>query len=406
MTKITLMTNQNLLRLWKFFKWVDNARWNGEHKERGIEELLKYTNKMWEKYKNEEIDDFESKHLVLSHWLMYIFDYQMPVERVWEKCFPIMTRIVKEFQEGLSADEVIKKYYNDEEGHFSIEKNVDNKDKFKHRFMKAKNHRLVEKVERTLKILEKSFNKDLIEFMLTVTSYGNEENWVRKVATGLYLLTYDNEYSDVDEIIDVLNNEEKFERYFSRKKNNLWHKRLWSALRDYLKGFIYESYILSSLENYKHHSSKVLSRWRNANKYLNQLEVPGDVWNEKFYERVMKPIIEKLDKKYSKYPPKGIREIYKDYNKIFKQHKFYPEQFDVTFDFARIFCDKNLCYICPLHNNKNILKLCISDIVSESDKYCPILAMLGYLQKCSPDNCPIYRGESLNLCMSEKLAAY
>lgn len=341
----------------------------------------------------EPINDFEPKHLALSHWLTYIFNYQISVERVWDKCLPIMAAIVKEFQEGLSADEVIKKFMKND--NFTL-----GKEDFEHRFMK--DHELDKKVERTLKILEKSFNKDLIEFMLTITSYGNEENWVRKVATGLYLLTYNNEYSN-DKIIDILNDKESFDKEFSRIKNNLWHKRLWAALRDYLKSPFYKKYILvSSEKNYKHYSSEVLSRWGNAEKYLNQLEVPGDVWNEKFYERVMKPIIEKLDKKHSKKAPKSIREIYEDYTKIFKQHGLYPEQFDVTFDYARIFCNRNLCYICPLqHNNKNVFKLCVGDALSKNNKYCSILTILGYLQKCSPDNCPVYKKESLNLCMSE-----
>ncbi len=379
---------QDLIKLWNFFKWVDTARWNWERKQ-GIERLLNYTNKAWKKCGLKLIDDFEPEHLVLSHWLTYIFDYQMPADIIWKKCFPIMARIAKEFQEGVPVGEILARYKKDDSLSMKVET-------CKHRFMKA--HKLDKKLERTLKILEHCCNRDLIELMTRISSYGDEGDWVQRVACALYLLTYD-ERIDEKAIIRILNDKKEFERYYLARKGNLWHKRLWSALRDYLKSGILQ-YILKSLEN-RGYDFNVQNRWRNYQKYLNQLEVPGDVWNEKFYNNVIDPLIKKLGLRLSKHPPKAIRALYKHYRTIFEKYGFYPEQFDVTFDFARILCDRNLCYICPLHNesNKNIEQLCIGDVISKEDeRYCPILAVIGYLQPCDPSDCPVYERETLGLC--------
>jgi len=396
---------QDLLRLWEFLKWVDDARWNWERKQ-GIKRLLNYINEAQEICGCSPINNFEPRHLVLSHWLTYIFDYQTSVDTIWKNCFPVMARIVKEFQEGCSAEEVINKYKKQETKdnkiatYFSIEADVT----CKHRFTTS--HKLDRKIERTIKVLEYEFNKDLIELMLKITGYGEENDWIRKVGCALYLLTYDTSKSE-KEVIDILTHKKKFEKYYLRRNDKLYHKRLWSAFEDYLKGCTHQ-YIVSSLGKYRQHNSSALNRWRNPQKYFNQLEVPGDRWNKRFYKKIVEPIISKLNIKI--YDDDNIsRNIRHIYNYIcnncekFDSHSFYPEQFDVTFDFAQIFCNRNLCYICPLHRKNEIKKLCIGDNVANSGnkKYCPILTVLGYLQPCHPDSCPVYRGETFNLCNSK-----
>ena len=267
-------------------------------------------------------------------------------------------------------------------------------------------------MKRTLEVLERCFNKDLIEVMVRVSSYGDENDWVKKVACGLYLLTYDNRISDVDEICKVLCNKDEFKSYYKSCRNKLglwrdelWHKRLWAALRDYLKSDIHD-YIKKRIEELRgRYEAYVLDRWDNPHKYLDQLEVPGDRWNERFYEYVMKPILKRTGKGLNGRVSRVIRQLYEyhEYHDVFKAYGFYPEQFDVTFDFARLFCDRNLCSLCPLSSEKeNIRRFCIGDKVTKNEKYCPILALLGYLQPCSPENCPVYEvvseGKTLGLC--------
>ena len=107
-------TIQSLIGLWKFFKWLDNARWYSDRERKYFtKKLLDHTNRVWRNCGFETLNCFKVEHLVLSHWLTYIFDYQMPSGKVWETCFPIMARIVLEFQKGFPIEEIFKKYVND-----------------------------------------------------------------------------------------------------------------------------------------------------------------------------------------------------------------------------------------------------------------------------------------------------
>ena len=275
-------------------------------------------------------------------------------------------------------------------------KSYEHKVMFRHRFMKA--HKLSESVKRTLEILE-NYNRDLIEFMVRISELESGVSILRKLACGLYLLTYDE--LSVEKINEMLENEDKFEKYCERKRKNLWHKRLWAALRDYLKGSIAEC-IRKHIESKYGSGVKIMQLWENPQEHLTELELPGDVWNQKFYERVILHLANNIGIKVSKESSKGIRRLYKylrNYSENFTNQGLYLEQFDVTFDFARIFCDRELCPICPLYESgREIEKLCVGDFGGEKEKYCPVLAMLGYLRMCYPHECPIKLGNVPRVC--------
>lgn len=387
-----------LIDIWKFFKWLDEMSYVNSYEDfvRSIyEDSIKNINDFRRKLglKETDISGIEAKHLVLSHWLTYIFDYQMPAKYIWERGYPIIACAVIEYLDRYSADEVIEKFS------FWCEKY-----NFKHRFMKK--HKLNEKVRRTLRILEKSFNKDIIDFMLKITSYGEDNDWVRKVACALYLLTYDESVSEY-EACKILRSKGEFDKYYISKidrrtslwKAKLWHKRLWAALRDYMVS----REIKRSLNKYRYYDAQILKRWENSEKFLDQLEVPGDIWNIRFYENVMKRLLEELLKDKVKEsalgnPAKSIRILYNEFREVFKKNEFYPGQFDVTFDYARVFCNKKLCILCPLYIFSITKRLCEAVINSEA-KVCPILILLEYSKtSCIGENCPVYREKLAGIC--------
>ncbi|MGB9748115.1 MAG: hypothetical protein ACPLXM_14410, partial [Bacteroidales bacterium] len=60
------------------------------------------------------------------------------------------------------------------------------------------------------------------------------------------------------------------------------------------------------------------------------------------------------------------RDLYDQLKENEALYDFYPEQFDVTFDFVPRMCNKKLCDVCPFGNN-GIEYTCIP----AKDKYCP-----------------------------------
>jgi len=94
--------------------------------------------------------------------------------------------------------------------------------------------------------------------------------------------------------------------------------------------------------------------------------------------------------------PKVIREIYKKIKDCEEIADFYPEQFDITFDFVPRMCNKKLCDVC-LFGQNGVELICIPT----EDKYCPVaLLSCGYFAKCEgkKGNCILRKGVGKEIC--------
>jgi hypothetical protein len=199
----------------------------------------------------------------------------MPAERiVWDKAFPIMAYVSYRYREGTSWKAIMKEHVKSvksDSGKLNFEfyiKGPKGEQTFKHRFGAV--HKLNKAVERTLKELEK-YNKDLVAFMLKKSKDSHDYAWIKDVASGLYNLTY-----EANGKLD-------------------WHKRTWSAFRDYLKGPLHRVYVCKAVTEYQgEYPSNVLERRRKPEPYLDQLELPGDVWNFRFFEKIRESYIKPL----------------------------------------------------------------------------------------------------------------
>lgn len=370
-----MKTEDMFIRLWEFFAWMDKARW--------MEDDVEYDKRMRKMISRAHVgvdgNELKPADMVLAHWLTYIFDYQMPAERVvWNEAFPIMAHIAYRYRKGDSCEQIIR-------GHIKLVKSRSNVEKenfefcagqssFTHRF--GRKDRLDKCIERTLSGLE-TYDRNLVTFMLEKSRNSPADKWVRDVYCALYELTYRN----TEEI------------YY-------WHKRTWSALRDYLKGSFHRNYICKALDAYgTKYPDNVFKRWRNPEPYLGQLELPGDKWNNEFFERIELYVKDITHREYKGKSSQAIRNVYDRLKDEANKRKLYPEQFDVTFDFARLCRDKG-CHICPLSpTDSHINKLCIGELHNATKKYCPLLsAICQYFILCSPTDCPVFRNITRGLC--------
>jgi hypothetical protein len=125
---------------------------------------------------------------------------------------------------------------------------------------------------------------------------------------------------------------------FWEKRSRLGKKRLWAAFRDYIKvGSCWRQDFLEALKNLKV-DEKYIKLWKTLGEdfyYLNQLELPGDIWNAKpeFAKAFLIPLANSLgipiDKK--KITPENVPELVRKIcTKLQEEYgeQIFPEQFD------------------------------------------------------------------------------
>ena len=283
----------------------------------------------------------------------------------------------------------------------------------------------LESIRRTL-ILLLSYDKDIIKFMTRDIPrwYRESKNEVLpRIAFSLFLLSYGNLDETVSQIVkkkenikgererldknleksaEILRDSEKFNKTFEKwyKSDKRYRKRIWAALRDYLKLETLREEFIKGVEENK----EVERIWRDKD-LLQQLELPGDVWNNNpnFRENLLSNL---LDLRNQRSPiAKIVRNMYEEIKNDLKVRgvNFHPEQLDITFDFVPRMCNKTLCDICifALADNKERLeKICVKN----ENKYCPIvLVSCGYMSECRIQDCPLLDdNKNFNFCRKKR----
>ena len=171
---------------------------------------------------------------------------------------------------------------------------------------------------------------------------------------------------------------------------------MWCCVRDYKKGLYYEIFIeaIKEVVDDKKYANELIEIWKSLP--MDQIELPGDVWNNNplFKNNLFADVLDLKTIPKTWKMPQIVRDIYnqlKDYGEI---EDFYPEQFDITFDFVPRMCSKKLCDVC-LFGKNGVDKICIPT----KDKYCPVaLLSCGYIIECEGENCIIKKGISKGIC--------
>lgn len=409
--------------------FLDEARWSKEKN---------YGNMLLSK----EMEKANIADEMLIHWLSYIEDRQTDYRKVWKIGTFAFSKIVEKYKRfGTKA---VLENFEGKNKKLKIqidESETKNKEliEFEKNFLKEKEKTYLcyslryketdyESIERTLKILEKFANKNLIEYLATaINTYmgkirkkeenrlGNniEEEFVNVMAYALYYLTYQIG-KKVEKVKEIIKNKkcDFYEKIFKENKfeqNRFKCKRLWCALRDYLKSKQFkEQFQNELLERITYNKSQIqeILKKDNNKRLLNYLELPGDVWNNNFKFRnciIVKENNTYIENKKEIPLNKLLREIYnKEKNNKKESCNWYPEQFDITFNLASRMCKNDNCEICPLaiyknENQKEKIKERIRGICNYKtnkfvDRLCPIaLILCDYKLKCKGENCEIYK---------------
>ena len=377
------MTDKDELKeLLHVISWLDKARWSGESEE-----------------------DYPSYNLspsqhVLVHWLCYITDRQRAYEQVWERGGKIFAKIIKDYpkhQFNNKKTKCIRAFlnnYRDLSAKGDIKPFVmEDVEPYAPRYGND-----YTSIERTLTLLL-SYKKDIINFFkYFIKQYATDPNGLVRIAHVADILSYRLEISTPKALL-MLKSKEKLDKHFAiwvRTKTD-GHKRLWAALRDYRKPNTDQNEpFLNALGD-----EKLKNLWMGSENFsIKQLELPGDIWNERFNLSLVNRVaesrgIETKRRKSPKSSPQIARLIFDKFGSRYPD--YYPEQFDVSFDFVPNMCERKMCIVCPFGENGS------KNICFESnylgDKYCPVaLISGGYKVKCKKEKCPIAQEIGRGIC--------
>lgn len=405
--------------------------------------------------------DLSEDEKLLTHWLLYITDRQMPFEQIWDKGGVVFSEIVHKFEEEKSVDFLLgfTDYFraaSDGAGYEFVSKLCYRElgDGQKRRLAAYYTHEELELAQAgevpvvfksryytddflcmlyTLYVLaderfDGSFTTYLAKTLEKVCENPNlapterTQYLVLGMAYALYHLTYKLNFTYAGkrityETLRSFLESGEFERRAAAHKAHVMEdifdadadalcrkikdffdvgapvaetqarfyskKRLWCALRDYLKSPSYAAWFQTAIRARLNGRvapdvpDALFDRAGNSRASCQWLELPGDVWNENstfrrcITNRVTGKLAPLLREEYTRLSPDG-----------------YPEEFDTTFDFVPRMCDKHNCAVCPFGAIKDagtidraqVEKLCVAG----SGKYCPlVLLCCGYYYECT-----------------------
>jgi len=384
--EIIIKDETALIKIFKTISWLDDKRWN-------VENNYNFVN-----FSRDE-DDLTNCEKILTHWVCYITDRQMPFEIVWDKGGYVFSELIYEYSRDnkLSPEDILanhyEKYKDGQKEQFRFKSDGVT---FASRYVTDDYKNILQ----TLKVLNhQKYNRNIIAYIVDIMErFQGKDDLLIRVACGLHLLTYqlENKKANNEKIITIIEDDEKFEsklEEFKRTSTN-GKKRLWCCVRDYKKGLYHEIFTKAVREVSHSNAEELINIWKNLP--MDQIELPGDVWNNSplFRNNLFAKVLDLEDIPKTWGMPRIIRELYVQLNSKKEIGYFYPEQFDITFDFVPRMCNKKLCNVC-LFGKNGVESICIPT----EDKYCPVaLLSCGYVFRCKRDGCILKEGISRRIC--------
>jgi len=395
-------------KLLKVISWFDKMRWDSKTNYNILD--------------NQLYNKLNPHQKILVHWLCYITDRQMPYEKVWVEGSKFFSAIVYEYSQadkGYDYINQLKIYRKKDHKNSSIEFYFNSKYNFTYtsRFITTDLFSILLTLiilddydHNIIKYLNLNFNKffqiirevnnaneiNLLAFLLHILSY----HFVVNKQAGSDLESYLQQVPIVNKnVSDILLSKDlsKFRKEYQLFVNNRFKgkKRTWCCIRDYLKSkhdfnkeFVWGIKELDDSENLLNIFGE------SKNSFLKYLELPGDVWNlnDNFIRKLITP---HLNLKSGNIP----RSLRMAIDSIDNTGKYYPEQFDFSFEFVPRMCASPVNIV----NNGKMCSICVfgksgmeAYCHHNEGELCPVtMITCGFINKCRPDTCQIKNGKGL-----------
>lgn len=403
-------TSEKLVKAWPIVKWLDDARWNI-----GASGSL---------IPGDIFASLAPSGQILTHWLCYITNQRRPWQGVWSQGGPVFAEIVHEYQhqhKNIGNSENMLDLLLQFTMTRGVIGGIERVDAFQAhhqrrggkviKFIPNDGKHLVS-ISRTLYNLV-NFDGDIIRYLLENGSFvfgpplwTDDKPSVRMVFL-LYLLSYDDIHKgrtsfhrhrsefahDLEhyrqKIESLLQNRNALDDKYSGWLIHRFYKRLWAAFRDYVKPGSYHQPIFYKALKAAGAKNVVDFLEQNQKEVLCSLELPGDTWNLTFNKNL-------FDNKVN-----SSCDLRLHYNRLRSQGRlsdeFYPEQFDMSFDFAPKMCRQGQELLCPFKHSALLKQYCLRN--GGQGKTCPVVKILcGYRVACSSSGCPVAEDTLADIC--------
>lgn len=408
---------EKLRKAWPIIKWLDDARWNAA----AWSSIIPPCGIPGPVFRS-----LDAGGQLLAHWLCYIMDQQRPSEQVWNRGGPVIAEVVQEYLvEAKQTEDVldILSAFTQSRGQGRVDEFTSRGEKFQGktiRFTRIFGAHLLS-IARTLALLL-GYGNDLVCYLsankhfwlarIREVGSGDDDSPTLRLAFLLYVLSYDQIHNGTlsfhlqrdgfledlrsrkNELASLFSDEARLEaRYRTWVKSQRFHKRLWASFRDYVKPGTYYGYyekVFVDRFRYVGCNEGVDFLEGHGDEVLSMLELPGDTWVLQFSGML-------FGKEISR--PSDLRRAYTSLRRQgLLPNSYYPEQFDVSYDFSPRMCDRGNYRICPFRKDSQLSAYC-HDAKPRMDALCPATMILcGYTTKCRPDGCPVARGAGEDLC--------
>jgi len=354
-------------------------------------------------------DDLTADEKLLTHWLSYIMDRQMPFQRIWDIGGYVVSHLVRAFTATPeeSVRDIVERYIKKGQSIALECPRVQSSDRLARygsnaRYVQFASRYMPEDavlIYRTLGILDRISGRSLAGFVGKIIECKDDHaKAIRKLAAALDAMTYSAAGAvRISEFSARMRQETmriaKFQLDSKYDKELFGRKRLWCSLRDYLKSPEFNDVFTASLSEAGVENAK---KWHRSDTRLRAalqaLELPGDTWNnaDVFRNGLFRPYLENERKSWDM--PRTIRAIHEELSET-AEASFYPEQIDVSFDFVPRMCQRDMCDVCLF--GEGIRKTCHQ----QKGILCPVaLYSCGYRHICQPTNCELKHDDSRGSC--------
>ncbi|BDC36322.1 MAG: hypothetical protein EF806_01800 [Candidatus Methanoliparum thermophilum] len=267
MAKLKIKNETALIKIFKTISWLDYKRWN-------VVDNYNYVN-----FSKSDLTNCEK---ILTHWICYITDRQMPFEIVWDKGGYVFSELIYEYQRnGLPPNQILDNHYEeyDDKGKKRFRFKSNNGITFASRYVTDDYQNILQ----TLEVLNhRKYKRNIIVYIVDIMRrFQSKDDLLIRVACGLHLLTYqlDGKKANPEEIIKIINDSKEFEKKLKKFKgtSTKGKKRLWCCIRDYKKGVYHQIFCNAIKEVDSKNATDLIKKWDDLP--MDQIELPGDVWN-------------------------------------------------------------------------------------------------------------------------------
>lgn len=280
MQPFQLKNKEKMLAIINVFSALDEIRWASQNNYN----LINYCS-----------NDLTADEKLLTHWLCYIMDRQMPFERIWDVGGYVISHLVYSYTRSPKKEvkDLLYSYIRDDGKNIRIETRIVNKNQrlmrngikgdrvsFASRYMPED----LVLIFRTLYILDRAAHRSLSRFIATAVEDAVDlRHAMQRIAFSLNQLTYQAGGTvSASEFHRKIDEQEKHISDLRIKQNRTYdqklfeRKRLWCAFRDYLKSPEFNPIFVNAL---KETGISDASQWVRSNpelkSALDALELPG-----------------------------------------------------------------------------------------------------------------------------------